>query len=109
MVLLFPVFGGAMAIAAFRAQRQEVNVLINGQVAKALVTDLTPTNMRINKQPVYKVTLLCVDPPALEPLILRKCKPAVIAFLQERMQSQLPVMVIYRPQKPKPVLLPETW
>jgi len=109
ITLLFPITGGVIAGWVIFSRRRALAVLANGQVAKALVTDLTPTNMKINQQPVYKVTLLCVDPPALEPLILRKYQPAVIALLQERMQSQLPVLVIYRPQKPKPVLLPETW
>ncbi len=108
-VILFPLIGIALMTWVAGGRRRVRALLKNGVVAEALVTGLEQTNVRINNQPLYRITLQRTDPGSTAPLLLRKYQPAQVALAQERFASKQPVFVLYDPAHPARALLPEAF
>jgi hypothetical protein len=75
-----------------------------------LVTTVEASAYRASRgsQNVHKIALRRTDSPTGGNFLLRTDQREVIAFAQERLESQQPVFVLYDPVRPKHAILPET-
>ena len=108
LVLLFPAIG-ALFIGTTLWSRWGLRALLErGQVVEARVTGVERTNVQVNRQTVYRITLQRTDAPDGPGLTTRRYQAAVVSFAQQRRDSNQPVFVLYDPAKPRRLLLPET-
>lgn len=107
-VIIFPLVGGAMFLWVVLARRRAIALLKNGNVVEARVADLEHTQTSINDYPVYKVMLQPTDSPATPAIHTRHWQPKVVSFLRARQQNKQPVFVLFNPQNPSELLLPES-
>lgn len=61
VVLLFPLIGAGLAAAGWASGRRTARFFAEGLYAEGRAVDVQPTNRRVNKQTVYKVTLAFRD------------------------------------------------
>jgi len=92
-----------------RSRKRTRWLLQNGALGDFRVTGIKPTNVTINKQQQFKVTLQRLDQADAEQHEVRWYKPALLAFARERQQNGQAIFGLFDPAKPKKVLLPEAW
>lgn len=107
-VLVFPATGLALGGFGWRARRRVLATLTHGRLTEAKVVGVTPTLVRVNGKPVFKVHLQELSRGAAAALVARCHPAAAVAFAEERLQSQQPVYVLYDPRWPGCAILPET-
>lgn len=107
-VAIFPIGGAALVAWVFISRHRILNIFRNGQVLEAFITDIEHTQTMVNDYPLFKITFERADIPHASPIILRRWKPKVVAFLQVRQQTKQPVFLLSDPRKPTNYLLPET-
>lgn len=61
-VVIFPIVGAAVGIAGIRAGRRRLRMLYVGRMARGKLVAKEPTNTKINKQTVYKLTFEFTTP-----------------------------------------------
>jgi hypothetical protein len=62
---------------------------------------------KIGNDHVFEIKLRRLDRLDDPPLLVSKSDPAVVAFARERLESKLPVFVLFDPKHPNRVILPE--
>lgn len=107
VVLIFPVIGFGTAAWTLRRRHRAMSLLRNGKLGEAIVASVDRTGMKINYQPVFKVTLRLRDAGTTTPVTIRCHAPTAVTFAETRLQSGQPVYVLYDPLRPKRLLLPE--
>jgi hypothetical protein len=107
IVLLFPAMGVAIVAWVIVTRRRAADLLENGFLAEALVTDIAPTVTRINGRAVQAITLQRTDSADGGTLTVHSLQPEVITFARERMEARQSLFVLYDPAKPKSAMLPE--
>jgi len=107
-VLLFPAIGAALVLWAVGARRGLRRLLERGEVAEARVIGVEATNLRVNKQTVYRILLQRTDNPGGPALSLRRHQTNIVDFARQRRDSHQPVFILCHPAKPGDILLPET-
>ncbi len=108
-ILAFPLVGGGICFWCWRARRKTLRLLESGHAAEATITAVAGTLTKINNKTVYKITLACDAVLSGEPLTARYYQPDIVAFARERLESKLPVYVLFDPAHPKSCLLPEVY
>jgi hypothetical protein len=109
IVLLFPLVGiGVMSFGYF-SYRNRLRILQNGVFAAGQVTDISPTNTRVNNQTVYKIEIAFKTDRGTEQHSSYKTYAAGdIALAREKQQSGETAGLLYLPQNPEKILLVET-
>ncbi|MFA6285778.1 MAG: DUF3592 domain-containing protein [Opitutaceae bacterium] len=108
-VLIFPLVGGGIIFWVIRSRKRTVWLLQNGTLGDFRVTGIEATNVTINRQQQFKVTLQRIDQADGQPHEARWHKPALLAFARERQKNGQTVFGLFDPAKPKKVLMPEAW
>ena len=105
-VLIFPLIG-ALTIGIpliFSLRRRKI--LREGRIASAKVSGLRRTNVSINHQPQYAISMLRDD--GVE-MVRKTHHPEEIALANEKKARNEAIVVLHDPVKPNRVLLPEAW
>jgi hypothetical protein len=106
-VLIIPGIGATLMGIGLTLRHRTMRILVHGHVTDAHVTAIEPTATQINDTPVFQIRLQRVDRPDDPPIQIRKWDPAVVAFARQRLESKMPVFVLFDPQRPNRALLPE--
>lgn len=106
-VIFFPVFGFGLAGYSIRRGRRVERILVHGRLEQARIIAVEKTSVRINHQRVFKVSLRLPGAGALAVLTLRSHVPAVMTFAESKLAAGESVTVLYDPEIPGQVVLPE--
>ncbi len=106
-VIIFPLVGFGL-VAWFCIQRGRTGrVLREGIAIEVDVRSVEATNMRVNYETVYRITLASPTLPGGQPVTIKRVnKPDVNLATQHALQQQ-PVFILYDPRKPSRVIFPE--
>lgn len=106
-VVLFPLIGFGIAGGIFLSRSRAKQLLREGVVAEVDVLAVDATNMRVNYQTVYKITVSSPTFASGQPVVIKRYnQPDVNLATQHALQKQ-PVFVLYDPRKPKRLIFPE--
>lgn len=105
--VVFPLVGGGIVAWFFVSRRRTGRVLREGAVAEVDVVSVEGTNMRVNNQPVYRITLGNPVQPGGPPIAVRRVKRADIDLVQKHERDKQPVFILYDPAKPSRMIFPE--
>jgi len=106
-VVIFPLVGAAAMTFGLVARRRRRFLLEEGRVGEARVAAVESTAMQINRQTVFRITLQGFTDSG-RPVVVRKYDSAHVDLARERLASNQPVFVLYDPEHPDRVILPET-
>ncbi|MDX2080297.1 MAG: hypothetical protein SFU53_05890 [Terrimicrobiaceae bacterium] len=105
MVLIFPIIPLVLVLAVWVGRRRTKRLFVNGVRQDVRVDAIEPTNMSINRSPVFRFTL---SGDFGHPITVRKWKPAEVSVLREAHERQQPVVIFADPMNPKRFVIPET-
>jgi hypothetical protein len=106
-VIIFPFVGLGMVVWVLISRHRMTTIFRRGEVLRAYVIDVEHTQTLVDDYGLFKITFQRVDAPRSPPFLVRQWKPKVVAFLQKRMESKQPVLVLCDPRKADNYLLPE--
>lgn len=108
VVLIFPLVGLCIAGAGIRARRKTAWLLHHGRLGEARVQGVEATNTKVNGRRVFKITLQLDGAGARQQeAAVRTTSSELIWFASTRRESGEPVYILYDPNKPRRLLLPE--
>ena len=106
-VLILPGIGATLIGIGLSLRHRAMRILVHGFVTEAYVTVIERTETKINNNHVFQIHLQRIDRSDDSPIKMRKWDPAVVAFARNRLESKLPVYVLFDPKHPNRALLPE--
>jgi len=109
LVVVFPVAGIAIAAWWIRARRRLIHLLTQGVLGDFYVKSIEPTNMRINKQQQFKVTLEPTTGAGSDVRTLRWHQPDRLEWVRLRQKNKQQVFGLFDPARPNQIVLPESW
>lgn len=103
-VVIFPVVGFGILAGAYWYRRSKLRLLQYGEFAMATVQSIESTNVRVNNQTRFKITL---DVPSLRhrATVETYAYGADVNLARKRMDSGESIGVLYDPAKPKRLLI----
>lgn len=104
---VFPLIGLGIAGGALRARRNTLWLLERGRLAEAQVESVERTGAEVDYKPEYKVTLRFAEGGLRTTVTIRYHSPELVTFAETRLQSGQPVFVLYDPDKPTRLIIPE--
>ena len=104
MVAIFPLIGGAMMFFAWRWTRRQRRLLRDGAFARAEVIAVEQTNMKVNNQRRYKISV-GFDSPRGETMTTYNAYGAEVGLARKRLESGDTVGILYDPSRPGRVLM----
>lgn len=108
VVLIFPLVGLCIAGAGIRARRKTAWLLTHGRLGEARVVSVEATNTKVNGRRVFKITLQLEGTGARQQeAAVRSTSSELITFASTRRDSGQPVYILYDPNKPKRLIMPE--
>ena len=106
---LFPLGGAAVVAWWVRARRRVVHLLTCGQLGDFTVAAVEPTNVRINRQQQFKITLRRVDGDAASVHTVRWHQPNRLELINRRKAGGQAIFGLFDPVRPGRIVLPELW
>jgi hypothetical protein len=106
-VLILPGIGAMLIGIGLVLRYRTMRILVHGHVTDAQVVALERTEVQINNHHVFVIRLKRIDRPDDPALQIRKSDPVVVTFARERLESKLPVFVLFDPKHPNRAILPE--
>jgi hypothetical protein len=106
LVVIFPGVGFGMVAWFVSRWRQIGRLLRAGLVAEVDVLSVEETNMKVNKQPVYKI-VLAGPAPGSQPVAIKRLNRADLDLANRHLENKQPVFVLYDPRKPAQMIFPE--
>ncbi len=106
-VTVFPLTGGGLVVWFIVSRRRTRQLLRDGLVAEVDVVSVEGTNMQVNNQPVFRITLGNPAQPGGPPITMRRVKKADIDLARKHARDQQPIFIVYDPRKPSRVIFPE--
>jgi len=107
LVLIFPLVGYGMVGWFATTARRTHRLLREGRVAEVDVQAVDATQMRINYQTVYRVTLSAPPETDGRPVVVKRWARPEINLLTQHALKKQPIFVLYDPRRPKGLIFPE--
>lgn len=108
-VVLFPLAGAGIVAWWVRARRRTVRLLTFGQLGDFAVVSVERTNVQVNKQQQFKVTLRRIDGDTPSEHTVRWHQANRLDLVNRRKESGQAIFGLFDPLKPGHILLPELW
>jgi hypothetical protein len=108
-VLLFPLVGAGIVAWWVRARRRAVHLLTRGQLGDFTVVSVESTNVQINKQRQFKITLRRIDGGVPSEHTLRWHQSNRLELVNRRKEAGQAIFGLFDPLKPGQIVLPELW
>ena len=108
-VLVFPLVGYGLALAAVYGGRRRKRLLTYGELQEARVTAIDETAMSVNKRRVFAIRLERIAPHDVPDLTVRTHEQKTLDFARGREADGRPVYILSHRRHPKRALLPEAW
>ena len=106
-VLIFPLIGGGLVAWFFVGRSRTHRLLREGLVAEVDVVSVEGTNMTVNNQPVYRITLAGPALAGGQPVTVRRIRQADVDLARKHAGDKQPVFILYDPRKASRVIFPE--
>lgn len=106
-VILFPLVGYGMAIGSLVLRGNPTRLLREGVLAEIDVLSVEETKMKVNDQPVFRITLSAPGPSGGPPIVIRRLDLADVNLAAKHAERKQPVFVLYDPRKPTRMVFPE--
>lgn len=107
LILILPGIGASIMAVGLVLRHRTMRMLVHGLATEAQVTSVEPTQTKINNHTVYAIQLKRLDRADAPEIKISKSDPTIVAFVQDRLASKLPVYVLVDPKRPSRALLPE--
>lgn len=104
---LFPLVGLVILFGALRNRHHRLRILRVGKFALAHVRSIDATNVRINNQLRFRITIQLESPEVPEPLELYRHGPEV-DLARRSLESSEPTGVLYDPARPSRLIILES-
>ena len=106
-VIIFPLIGGLVFVGYVTHRQRTKRLLQSGLVAEVDVVSVEPTNMRVNNQNAFKITVRSSDLQGGQPVTVLRVNRPEIELARKNLQDKLPVYILYDARNPKRLLFPE--
>lgn len=107
--LILPAIFLVAVIRALLVRRNALWLLERGRLAEARVESVELTGSIVNYEPEYKVALRFTESGMRTTVTVRYHSPEVVTFAETRLQLSQPVIVLYDPDKPTRLIMPEAF
>lgn len=108
-VIIFPMAGLGVLCGGYFSYRNKMRILCYGAFATGKVSDVSPTNMQINRQTVYEIDIEFKTNRGIEQHSKYSThSQSDIAMARNKQQAGDAVGVLYLPEKPEKVLFIDT-
>lgn len=108
LTLLLPLIPLTILYFNWRTRRRNRFLLRQGELGSMKVDAVEQTNMSVNKQLVYRITLTpqheVLD---ARPVVIRKHDPALVRMFEKHQKTGKAIRVLYDPGNPKRMLFPD--
>ena len=109
LIALFPLAGVAVVGWWVRARRRVLGLLTAGRLGDFTVVSVEPTNVEVNKQRQFKITLRRTDGDAASVHTVRWHQPNRLALINRRKENGQAIFGLFDPHRPGQIVLPELW
>lgn len=106
-VIIFPLAGFGMVLWFVFQRKKADHLLLSGQVAEADIISVEMTSMKVNRQPVYAITLSAPHLPAGGRQTIHRVNLPEVTLAERHAANKQPVFVLYDPQNPDRLIFPE--
>lgn len=106
-VIIFPLVGYGMVAFHVMSRRQTGRLLREGLTAEVDVLSVEETNITVNRQRLYKITLSAPDRTGGQPVTIKRANRAELDLVERHAADKQPVFVLYDPRKPTRMIFPE--
>jgi hypothetical protein len=105
----FPLVAVGIIAWWLRARRRVLWLLAQGSLGDFWVESVERTNVKINKQPQFKITLRRTDDGIASVHTVRWHQPNRLELINRRKESGQGIFGLFDPAKPNRIVLPELW
>jgi len=106
-VIIFPLIGGVVFVGFLTNRQLTKRLLQSGLVTEVDVVSVEPTNMRVNNQNAFKITVRSSTLQGGLPVTVLRVNRPEIELARKNLQDKLPVYILYDTRNPKRLLFPE--
>jgi hypothetical protein len=106
-VVIFPLIGFGIAGGIFLARGRTARLLRDGVAAEVDVLAVDATNVRVNYQTVYKITVSSPNLANGQPVSVKRYNKADVDLATRYALQKQPVFILHDPRKPQRLIFPE--
>ena len=106
-MIIFPLVGYGLVAFFVLGRRQTGRLLREGLAAEVDVLSVEETNVTVNRQRMYKITLSSPGQADGPPVTIKRVNRADLDLFGRHAANKQPVFVLYDPRQPARMIFPE--